>query len=202
MLHAWPNTSGDYTGSQITNNRIDCSNYRCGFGLLIGPTPWYDAKTFGGTYESNTVIGAQVGIAINDISGPITMGSKNTASSSSGRFLSSAGARSTYPYTMSSASQNRINWANPALAGAFSLVDYRGAILNWWTSDWIGTSYGPLAPVVTPTPPPASVNPAPTPELSNPNRDYVIAAYRRYLERASVIQSFLVSPEGRASNGY
>lgn len=57
-------SSGDFTGSTIANNIIDCSSMkRCGFGLYLGSKAWgYTAKNLkGGIFKNNTIRNAQQG---------------------------------------------------------------------------------------------------------------------------------------------
>ena len=75
-FHAWPGgTLGDYTGAIVSNNVIDCRGsgvsgaHRCGFGLLLGSSAWYDTSPFGGEFRDNVIHGAQVGFAIDSHSG-------------------------------------------------------------------------------------------------------------------------------------
>lgn len=49
MLHSWPSTSGDYTGTLVRGNQIDCGQLRrCGYGIMIGSAPWYQGRMTGG----------------------------------------------------------------------------------------------------------------------------------------------------------
>lgn len=132
MIHAWPNsTSGDYTQSQITGNRIDCGSKRCGFGLLIGAKPWYTAPAFGGIVENNSINGAQGGFIINDVTGPMTIG-KNTVTQSGGTFNTSAGKRKLPAYGISQASQSYVKFTSDAGQEPWVKGDFTGAIANWW----------------------------------------------------------------------
>ncbi len=74
LVHAWPLSSGDYTGTTITGNTIDCgAARRCGFGLGVGGRAWYASPTFGGVIAGNRITRAQVGINVDDATGPVTM---------------------------------------------------------------------------------------------------------------------------------
>jgi hypothetical protein len=92
MLHAWPgSTSGDFTGTRVTRNRIDCGQQqRCGFGIMIGSKPWYDAPAFGGTVSGNRVRGAMIALNIDTLTGPMTV-EDNDLNLSSGRYPSMCG---------------------------------------------------------------------------------------------------------------
>lgn len=86
MLHSWPNTSGDFTGTTVTANRIDCGpERRCGYGLMIGAAPWYPGRMSGGTIRGNLVRNAQMGINIDGLTGPVEI---------SGNRILAAGGRS------------------------------------------------------------------------------------------------------------
>jgi hypothetical protein len=82
MLQAWPKaTSGDYTGTQVTRNRIDCgAQRRCGFGIMIGSSPWYDAPAFGGSVTYNRVRGAMLALNIDYLTGQMAIGHNDLAS--------------------------------------------------------------------------------------------------------------------------
>lgn len=94
MLHAWPKaTSGDFTGTRVTGNYINCGpRQRCGFGIMIGASPWYDAPTFGGTVSGNTVRGAMLALNVDKLTGPMTI-ENNDLNRSSGTYPSMCGAR-------------------------------------------------------------------------------------------------------------
>jgi hypothetical protein len=48
MIQKWPSTSGDYSGTDISGNVIDCGpNRDCGSALYIGSEGWYDETPFG-----------------------------------------------------------------------------------------------------------------------------------------------------------
>jgi len=67
MIQSWPGQRGEYTGTTISNNTIDCGpNYRCGFGLLVGGDPWYQVNTYGGSIHDNTIKNAKEGLVIDD----------------------------------------------------------------------------------------------------------------------------------------
>ena len=93
MLHAWPNTSGDFTGTVVTANRIDCGvRRRCGYGIMIGSAPWYAGRTLGGTVSANSVSNALVGSNVDALTGPMDI-SGNKVRASGGRHRSDCGLR-------------------------------------------------------------------------------------------------------------
>lgn len=74
LVHGWPNTSGDYAGTAITGNTIDCGpSHRCGFGLGVGGRAWYVSPTSGGLIADNHISRAGIGINVDDATGPITL---------------------------------------------------------------------------------------------------------------------------------
>ena len=119
LVHAWPMTSGDYTGSTITRNTIDCgAARRCGFGIGVGGRAWYASPTFGGTIAGNTVTRAQVGINVDDATGPVTM-RDNTVTLSGGPVRSRCGLSFAGPVNISARSRPFVD----ATAGVATPVD-------------------------------------------------------------------------------
>lgn len=58
-------TSGDFRGSILTKNHIDCGNFLCSFGINIGPKAWYPSRNIlGGAVRGNTIIGAKIGVLV------------------------------------------------------------------------------------------------------------------------------------------
>ncbi len=172
MFHAWPSTSGDYRNSNISDNSIDCGNYRCGFGFLIGAYPWYAAPTQGGTYDNNRIRGAQIGLAINDATNagnPVLIG-RFDVSSSGGTFPTSSGLKFGEARYITSVSLPNVQFINGSSAGQFSVNTFTNSIANWWTTDWVNvsgagpSSGGSPSPSPAPTPGPS---PAPAPQLCN-----------------------------------
>lgn len=65
MLHAWPNTSGNYTGTTVTDNYVDCGGYGCGQAFIVGSLGWYRSQiTRGFTFERNVAVNALAGFVI------------------------------------------------------------------------------------------------------------------------------------------
>lgn len=92
MIQAWPNggTSGNYTGANIYNNTINCSQgQRCGFGIYLGSSAWYDANVYGGNVHDNSVFGAQQGFAVDKVKDFSI--ANNQVSGSQGTFQTSCG---------------------------------------------------------------------------------------------------------------
>ena len=79
-------TSGDYTGTQVTRNRIDCgTQHRCGFGIMIGSAPWYTAPAFGGAVTDNRVRGAMLALNVDTLTGPMVI-TRNDLAVSTGTY--------------------------------------------------------------------------------------------------------------------
>ena len=100
MLQAFPSTTGDYTGTVVTANDIDCGASRlCGYGIMIGANPWktgedprYPGAMFGGTISSNRISNAMIGINIDSPTGSVRL-HDNRVRMSGGRFKSDCGAK-------------------------------------------------------------------------------------------------------------
>ncbi|WP_197276977.1 right-handed parallel beta-helix repeat-containing protein [Sphingomonas profundi] len=74
MIHAWPTTSGRYDGTVVSGNDVDCGPARrCGYGIMIGASPWYKAPTSGGEVSGNRVANARLGINVDGLTGPMTI---------------------------------------------------------------------------------------------------------------------------------
>lgn len=58
--------SGDFTDSEIADNRIDCAAGKCFFAVNIGPGPWYPTNkpVFGGRFRNNTISGGTIGLNV------------------------------------------------------------------------------------------------------------------------------------------
>ena len=91
LLHGWPHTSGDYDGTAVTGNTVDCGpDHRCGFGLGVGGRAWYPSPTSGGLVAGNSVTRAAVGINVDGVTGPVTL-RDNRVALSGGRVVSHCG---------------------------------------------------------------------------------------------------------------
>lgn len=91
MLHAWPDTSGNFADSVTSGNSIDCgAGRRCGYGIMIGGEPWYPSKASGGAVTGNRIANTLMAINIDKLTGPmdirdnIVSGSGGTANSDCG----------------------------------------------------------------------------------------------------------------------
>lgn len=93
MLHAWPNSSGNFSGSITSKNNIDCgAARRCGYGIMIGGEPWYPARTSGGMVSDNRIASALVALNVDRLTGPMTI-VRNSVSQSGGPADSDCGHR-------------------------------------------------------------------------------------------------------------
>ena len=96
MIHAWPTTSGNYDGTVVSGNDVDCgAARRCGYGLMIGAKPWYEAKASGGEIVGNHVANARMAINVDGLTGPMTI-RDNRIATSGGAYDSACG-RKTWP---------------------------------------------------------------------------------------------------------
>jgi hypothetical protein len=58
-------TPGDFGGTLVTGNHVDCGAWQCDFGIELGPHAWYpSSNTLGGTVTGNTVVNAKQGINV------------------------------------------------------------------------------------------------------------------------------------------
>jgi hypothetical protein len=56
-------TSGNFIGTVVRNNTIDCGDALCDFGMVLGPHAWYlSANIQGGTVTGNSIVGARIQI--------------------------------------------------------------------------------------------------------------------------------------------
>lgn len=93
MLHAWPDTSGNFSDSATSDNDIDCGlERRCGYGIMIGGEPWYPSRASGGTVSGNRVANALMAINIDKLTGPMSI-RDNIVSGSGGTANSDCGTR-------------------------------------------------------------------------------------------------------------
>jgi hypothetical protein len=94
MVHAWPGTSGNFSGSTTSGNNIDCGPYRrCGYGLMIGGEPWYPSKAFGGIVAGNYIKNALLGLNVDKLTGTMKI-TNNVVLNSGGPANSDCGFKS------------------------------------------------------------------------------------------------------------
>ena len=95
MLHAWPGAkTGDFTGTVVHGNNINCGPlHRCGFGIMLGAAPWYNAPTFGGIVRGNRVRGAMLAMNVDRLSGVMRV-TGNDLQGAAGTYPTACGPRS------------------------------------------------------------------------------------------------------------
>jgi hypothetical protein len=130
LVHAWPATSGDYTGTIITGNHIDCGPARrCGFGIGVGGRAWYQSPTSGGRIVGNSVTRAEIGINVDDATGPVAM-ADNTVTVSGGPVRSRCGLWLAGPVNISAASRRYVDATAGVKMPAEAVTDrtFRGCL--------------------------------------------------------------------------
>ena len=131
IVHAWPasSTSGDYTGADISNNSIDCGMAKhCGFGLLVGADPWYQAPTFGGSIHHNRIRNAMQGVNVDHTTGMVEF-YDNFAEQSGGEVVVACGNRMTTAYNIAPGSVlDRSRDSIPT--SAYSNQDWDGCVIS------------------------------------------------------------------------
>ncbi len=135
MMLNWPgDQAGDYTGSDISGNAIDCGPQRnCGFGLYIGADAWAsppNLQIFGGAVHDNTITGAQQGFAVDRTTGVMEV-YNNYVTNSGGSFKTACGRRDTTAYSIDSDSiLDRSKDTVPS--SSYANINWNGCIPNWW----------------------------------------------------------------------
>jgi len=130
MIHAWPQTSGNFNGSDTSRNLVDCGiDRRCGFGLYLGSDAWYVTDVFGGRVHHNVVRNAEQGVAIDDVFNMVVFNNYvvNPASSTN----ASCGPKPTNDYTMGTRSTN-VDTSLDTMGAVYTTMDWDGCIPNWW----------------------------------------------------------------------
>lgn len=126
MIHAWSGTSGNFSGSLISQNDIDCGqSKRCGYGIMVGGEPWYPAKTFGGTVSANKVSNAQLGINVDQLTGVMTI--QDNSVTMSGGIANSDCGRKNWPAINVSRQSRRFLTTDIRNPGAIAT---KGCLLN------------------------------------------------------------------------
>lgn len=110
MLTVWPppsvpSSTGDFTGADISGNRIDCgAGKRCGFGLNIGTDAWVpDGPLAGGAVHDNLIRNAQQGLNVAHTTGVIRL-YDNVVEACGGTFATACGPRTLGAYNISESS--------------------------------------------------------------------------------------------------
>lgn len=141
MTHAWPNgeTSGDYNGSEISGNQIDCgAARRCGFGMMLGADPWYQASYYGGgDYHDNSVTNAQEGLIIDHTTASLHVHNNSVQNSAGGTNAGSCGIRGTESYDVSS--NSAVDFSGDSVpASSYQHSEWKGCIAN--SSEYLNTA--------------------------------------------------------------
>ncbi len=136
MIHAWADgsgnnvTSGDFTGAVTWRNLIDCGSAGgCGFGLYLGADAWYIANVHGGRVYANQVIGAQLGLLVDDVHDMAVY--DNPVSSTVGQTRASCGQRQTADYAKGTRTTN-LDTSADRFATTYASQDWDLCIPNWW----------------------------------------------------------------------
>ena len=131
MLHAWPSTSGDFTGSDTSWNSIDCgADRQCGIGLYLGSDAWYITDVFGGSVHDNEVLSAQQGVLIDDVHDMAVW--DNPVLSTSASTVASCGTLAAGAYSIGTRSV-AVDTSRDSLGTVWVPVDWDLCIPNWWT---------------------------------------------------------------------
>jgi hypothetical protein len=135
-LSAWPDkatgenlTSGDFSGTDISGNTIDCGpDKNCGFGLKIGGEPWYSVEVCCGHVHHNSIRNAQQGLYISSDVHHFNV-SGNDVQETADTTMTCCGPEATSDYAIGSGSHhNTLN--NPSLTGYETLDWQLGCIPN------------------------------------------------------------------------
>lgn len=118
-------TSGNFTGSLVTGNTINCTTLLCDFGINLGPHAWYlSANILGGEVTGNAVAYGKICLNIDGagtVASPITVyGNTLAGSPSSAAF--NCGTRSTSNFNI----------------GPDSVVNLNGDPTPYTTYEWHG----------------------------------------------------------------
>ncbi len=130
LVHGWPHSSGDYSGTAITGNSIDCGPaHGCGFGIGVGGRAWYPSAASGGAITGNQVRRAAIGINVNDATGPVAM-ADNAVTESGGSVQTHCGPRTPGPVNITANSARYVDaTAGVAMpAEAVTRLDFAGCL--------------------------------------------------------------------------
>ncbi len=130
MVHSWTPEAGDYRGSQVSENEINCGpQKRCGFGLYLGSYSWYQQPMFGGEYRGNKISNAMIGLNIDRATGPVVVAG-NEVQNSGGHFSTSCGMRDMSAINISPESKPYVAYTGSKVGLDFK--SFAGCIPNWW----------------------------------------------------------------------
>lgn len=155
MLSAMVIEGGDFDGTHVSNNRIDCGpQKRCGFGIYYGNEAWNTLETLirgasegwrlgGGAIYDNHISNAQTGLNLGRTTSVVTV-HDNTVESSGGLFTARCG--STF-VTRTNSAYNIIPGAildrslDTVPTSAYTNHDWVNCVPNWTPA-----AYGPMDP--------------------------------------------------------
>lgn len=132
-----PNHNGDFTGTNVHNNTVDCgTSRRCGFGIYIGNDAWLSPGTglpvLGGNVYDNAVRYAQQGFSI-DHTANLRL-ANNSVTNSGGSFAASCGTKSMSSYSVAPGSN--VDFSGDSIPRTnYVSATWDGCIPNWWVSD-------------------------------------------------------------------
>lgn len=135
MIHSWPNgSSGNYNGADISRNVVNCSEgHRCGIGIYLGQSAWYNSNTYGGTVHDNSVSGAQLGFAVDKVSNFSIY--NNNVNGSGGSFSTSCGNKGLSAFVITPGTiVDRSKDSIPSYHYLSYSLD--GCIPNWWQNPY------------------------------------------------------------------
>jgi hypothetical protein len=115
-------TSGDFTGTTVSSNVINCGAQQCDFAIDLGPHAWYlSANIIGGTVTANTAIGGKFNLqaeGAGTVASPMSVFANTLGSApTSGAFQ--CGTRATTSFNISPDSHVATG-AGPAPTGAIT----------------------------------------------------------------------------------
>lgn len=135
MLNTFAGTSGNFAGTIVSGNRIDCgASKRCGYGIMLGAAPWQGrgdssrpGGMSGGIIARNMIRNALIAINVDSPTGPVQI-SANQVESSGGVRGSDCGRR-TWPAVNVAPQAVRFVKGNPS-AGAEGHVSTAGCLID------------------------------------------------------------------------
>jgi hypothetical protein len=135
-------SSGDYTGTDISNNIIDCSpNQRCGFGMYLGDAAWGftpPGTITGGHIHDNQITNAEQGLNVDTFQGVLF--EHNSISNSGGMHYTNRGQRLMGACNIAPGAQITFTNNSIALSQCTSeRWDTPFEIPNWWLVPAAGT---------------------------------------------------------------
>jgi hypothetical protein len=210
---------GDFTGSDISGNTIDCgANRRCGIGLYLGTESWNEGAITGGFYHDNLIRNAANGFLVEKVGGTIRI-KDNIVQSSGGSVYVAAYAKDVPESQKESCVTQAYPYNIPDLTGVqiedtkiqrseYARVSYRRYIPNYWNRDILwnapldtpcrffaaGVGGGPTVPVATPVP-----TPVPN-QNATPAQNYLSSLFGVILQRQPAAAELQMYANARCSD--